>query len=271
MPRPGSNGVVTDVFGPRVNPVTRVAGFHEGEDTAPQGNVAPVTGEICYAEYNSGWGYIYGIEERANPGVVWFVAHNAHLRGVEVGRQVTEGEYIAPCGSTGNSTGPHAHTERRVGGTVYPGTGRATDPRPYYTNKAAAPLPEEEEPTMTQPTIVLHLSGPNMAYIVQRNFSEEIEPESRIKHLCKVEGMNFDEIPHINDQDREVMATSLAKDLAKFAQLVDATLDDDQADVIARLRIITDQTKYEPLSDIAIARIEKDRAAAVAAANKAVA
>lgn len=136
MPRPGSNGRVTDVFGPRVNPVTGIPGFHEGEDTAPPGNVAPVTGTIAYKGYYGGWGNIIGIRQASDSSVYWWVAHCENLGDLPVGRDVTEGQYIAPCGTTGNSTGVHAHTERRVGGSAWPGTGTRTNPRSFYTSAA---------------------------------------------------------------------------------------------------------------------------------------
>lgn len=146
MPKPPSTGGVTSPFGPRESPGGIGSSWHLGEDRVGAGNYAPVTGEIVYADYNSGWGYIFGIRESAT--VVWWVAHNANLAGVRVGAFVNIRDYVAPLGSTGNSTGPHSHTERRVGGSDWPGTGTATDPALYYSDAADAgssPLPEEED------------------------------------------------------------------------------------------------------------------------------
>lgn len=153
MPRPPSSGQITDSFGMRVNPVTGVYALHAGEDTAPSGNTFPVSGVVIYAEYTGGWGYLIGIRQTSDPNVTWWVAHNASIpSNVRHGLWGNEGDYLAPVGSTGNSTGPHAHTERRVGGNGSPGSGTPTDPRPYYTSSAGGgetPLPTETEEEMT--------------------------------------------------------------------------------------------------------------------------
>ena len=139
MPRPPSTGGVTSPFGPRVAPLPGASTNHLGEDTVGDGNYWPVHGVIIYAGYYGSWGNITGIRQEPSPEpdgamVIWWVAHNAEIPGdAKYGEWGDEGDWLAPLGATGNVTGPHAHTERRVGGSYVPGTGRATNPRDYYT------------------------------------------------------------------------------------------------------------------------------------------
>ena len=110
------DGVITCEFGPRINPVTFEAGFHNGIDYA--GN----TGEPIRAtkggvvEY-SGWieGYGYTIILNHGDGVKSLYAHSSQLI-VSVGDSVQQGETVALIGSTGMSTGPHLHFEIRING-----------------------------------------------------------------------------------------------------------------------------------------------------------
>ena len=113
--RPGS-GVVTDPYGPRINPVTGEAGFHTGVDLGdPYGaNVsASKSGEVVYSGWISGYGNTI-ILDHGN-GVQTLYGHNSELL-VSVGQQVSRGQAIALVGSTGMSTGPHIHWEIRING-----------------------------------------------------------------------------------------------------------------------------------------------------------
>ena len=121
--RPGS-GVVTDDYGPRINPVTGVAGFHTGVDLGdPYG--APVaaskSGVVVYSGWISGYGNTI-ILDHGN-GVQTLYGHNSELL-VDVGETVYRGQTIAYVGSTGMSTGPHIHWEIRI-------NGQHIDPMPY--------------------------------------------------------------------------------------------------------------------------------------------
>jgi len=114
--------------------------MHYGEDTVGAGNIAPVTGSVVFAGYDSsgaGFGNAVGVREARSDGlvVVWWMAHFASLA-VVVGQAVTEGQYLGKLGSTGAATGPHVHTERRAGGAARPLTGVATNPRSHYTGTA---------------------------------------------------------------------------------------------------------------------------------------
>ena len=113
--RPGY-GVVTDDYGPRINPVTGVAGFHTGVDLGdPEGaNVsASKSGEVVYSGWISGYGETVIIDH--GNGVQTLYGHNSE-RLVSVGQQVSRGDTIARVGSTGMSTGPHIHWEIRING-----------------------------------------------------------------------------------------------------------------------------------------------------------
>ena len=102
--RPGY-GVITDPYGPRINPVTGAAGFHTGTDLGdPYGaNVsASKSGEVVYSGWISGYGETVIIDH--GNGVQTLYGHNSTLL-VSVGQQVSRGETIAYVGSTGMSTG----------------------------------------------------------------------------------------------------------------------------------------------------------------------
>ena len=121
--RPGS-GIVTDDYGPRINPVTGVAGFHTGVDLGdPFG--APVSasksGVVVYSGWISGYGYTIILDHGG--GVQTLYGHNSELL-VSVGETVYRGQTIALVGSTGMSTGPHIHWEIRI-------NGQHIDPMPY--------------------------------------------------------------------------------------------------------------------------------------------
>lgn len=113
--RPGY-GVVTDPYGPRINPVTGEAGFHTGVDLGdPYG--APVaaskSGVVAYSGWISGYGNTIIIDHGS--GIQTLYAHNSELL-ASVGQTVARGETIAYVGSTGMSTGPHIHWEIRING-----------------------------------------------------------------------------------------------------------------------------------------------------------
>ena len=121
--RPGY-GVVTDTYGPRINPVTGEAGFHTGVDLGdPYG--APVSasksGVVVYSGWISGYGNTIILDHGG--GVQTLYAHNSVLL-VGVGQTVNRGQTVAQVGSTGMSTGPHIHWEIRI-------NGQHIDPTPY--------------------------------------------------------------------------------------------------------------------------------------------
>lgn len=118
------DGVITCEFGPRINPVTFEAGFHNGIDYAGNTGEAIRATKSGVVEY-SGWieGYGYAIILNHGDGVKSLYAHSSQLI-VSVGDSVSQGETVALIGSTGMSTGPHLHFEIRI-------NGQAVDPFAY--------------------------------------------------------------------------------------------------------------------------------------------
>ena len=74
-------------------------------------------------------------------GVSTLYAHGSEIM-VQVGETVKRGETVVlKVGSTGYSTGPHAHFEVRLNGVV-------TDPMPYITN-GIVPTTQKQNETNT--------------------------------------------------------------------------------------------------------------------------
>ncbi|MBE8952683.1 MAG: M23 family metallopeptidase [Quinella sp. 1Q7] len=57
----------------------------------------------------------YPVTQSSGNSIVTLYGHNETLL-VGVGQSVNQGDVIAYCGSTGNSTGPHCHFEVRLNG-----------------------------------------------------------------------------------------------------------------------------------------------------------
>ncbi len=90
--------------------------FHGGIDIANSYGtdiVAADGGEVIYAGWMSGYGYLVQIDHQN--GYVTYYGHNSSLL-VSVGDKVYKGQHIAEMGSTGRSTGNHCHFEVRVNG-----------------------------------------------------------------------------------------------------------------------------------------------------------
>ena len=110
------SGPVTSEFGWRVHPITGTQKFHSGVDIGGdygQAIAAAQGGTVEYAGWISGYGNAVIISHGG--GISTLYGHCQSLA-VGVGQQVSQGETIAYCGSTGNSTGPHCHFEVRQGG-----------------------------------------------------------------------------------------------------------------------------------------------------------
>ena len=118
---------ITSKFAMRVHPITGQYKLHTGVDIgAPMGAnfVAANDGIVVKAELNAAYGNMVIIDHGG--GISTLYAHGSAIL-VEVGQSVKRGDSILKVGSTGYSTGPHAHFEVRINGV-------ATDPLPYITN-----------------------------------------------------------------------------------------------------------------------------------------
>ena len=90
--------------------------LHTGMDIgAPFGAnfVASNDGVVVKAEYNSAYGNMVMIDHGG--GVMTLYAHGSTIE-VKEGDVVRQGQTVLKVGSTGYSTGPHAHFEIRING-----------------------------------------------------------------------------------------------------------------------------------------------------------
>jgi len=110
------NGRITSRFGYRVHPITKVYSLHTGVDIAcPSGTPihAAADGEVIISRWMGAYGNTVVIDHGG--GISTLYGHNSKLL-VHVGQKVSKGDIIALAGSTGWSTGPHCHFEKRVNG-----------------------------------------------------------------------------------------------------------------------------------------------------------
>jgi len=120
FPLPEGTWVKTSPFGPRVDPITGVQGFHTGTDYgAPLGTpiLAIAAGRVTVAGPASGYGNLIVIEHNIGDQIVASAYGHEERLYVKVGDLVTAGQHIADVGTEGHSTGPHLHFEIRPGGT----------------------------------------------------------------------------------------------------------------------------------------------------------
>ena len=126
---------ITSKYAMRIHPITGRYGLHTGIDIgAPEGSnfIAVNDGVVIKAGMNIAYGNMVIVDHGG--GVTTLYAHGSEIL-VEVGQTVTRGEPVLKVGSTGYSTGAHAHFEVRINGIT-------TDPLPYITNGL---IPGEEE------------------------------------------------------------------------------------------------------------------------------
>lgn len=108
---PTEGGVITSVYGSRMDPIAFGTEFHEGIDIAVEFGTpiyASGAGTVEQAGRNGGYGnYI-----RINHGNGYQTAYG-HMSALVAreGQQIAKGEIIGFAGSTGYSTGPHLHFE----------------------------------------------------------------------------------------------------------------------------------------------------------------
>lgn len=123
--KPVDNGVVTDVFGSRNNPVTGKAENHKGIDIGVAENTeakAVKSGIVLDKGYSESYGNWVSYKTYDNYEIKY-----AHLNSVvvEKNQEIKQGQTLAYTGSTGNSTGPHLHYEIME-------NGKNIDPYNYY-------------------------------------------------------------------------------------------------------------------------------------------
>ena len=109
-------GPITSDFGWRVHPITGAQRFHSGIDIGGDYGDAICAAQAGTVEY-AGWisGYGNAVIINHGGGISTLYGHCQSLN-VSVGENVSQGDVIAYCGSTGNSTGPHCHFEVRENG-----------------------------------------------------------------------------------------------------------------------------------------------------------
>jgi len=114
-------GPITSEYGWRTHPIFGDSKFHSGIDIGGDYGMeikAARGGVVSHAGWIDGYGNTIMIDHGG--GLVTLYGHNQSLA-VSVGATVKQGQTIAYCGSTGNSTGPHCHFEVRLNGeTVSP-------------------------------------------------------------------------------------------------------------------------------------------------------
>lgn len=122
-PIPGYNNITSN-YGMRIHPIYKVPKLHTGIDVgAPKGAsfVAAEDGVVILAKYNGGYGNCVIINH--GNGITTLYGHGTSIL-VSNGQTVKRGQPVLTVGSTGTSTGNHAHFEVRKNGSP-------VDPLPY--------------------------------------------------------------------------------------------------------------------------------------------
>ncbi len=107
---------ITSPFGMRTHPITGVYKLHTGVDIgAPMGAtfIAANDGIVTYAGWNNAYGNMVIVDHGG--GITTLYGHGSEIL-VQVGQTVYQGTPVLKVGSTGYSTGPHAHFEVRING-----------------------------------------------------------------------------------------------------------------------------------------------------------
>jgi murein DD-endopeptidase MepM/ murein hydrolase activator NlpD len=104
-------GVITDGYGPRIDPITHRPAFHEGLDISVAIGTpvrAPADGLVIFADRETGYGRVIKIDH--GYGYATTYAHLDRLL-VKEGAKITRGQVLGKVGLTGRTTGPHLHYE----------------------------------------------------------------------------------------------------------------------------------------------------------------
>ena len=117
---------ISSPFGTRVDPISGEIKTHGGTDiAAPLGTpiLAAADGVVVTATWHNSYGYYVKIKHDDTYSTLY--AHCSALH-VSVGQTVKQGQVIADCGSTGDSTGNHLHFEIILNGI-------RVDPLDYFS------------------------------------------------------------------------------------------------------------------------------------------
>jgi murein DD-endopeptidase MepM/ murein hydrolase activator NlpD len=104
-------GVITDGFGPRLDPITRRPAYHEALDISVAVGTevrAPAAGIVVAAAREPGYGRVLKVDH--GYGYVTVYGHLERFL-VKVGDRVSREQPIGRVGMTGRTTGPHLHYE----------------------------------------------------------------------------------------------------------------------------------------------------------------
>ena len=130
---------ITSAFGMRTHPITGIYKLHTGTDIgAPMGAnfIAANDGIVTYAGYNGAYGNMVIVDHGG--GITTLYAHGSEIM-VQVGQTVKREETVVlKVGSTGYSTGPHAHFEVRI-------NGQYVEPLDYITSYSLENKEKEEK------------------------------------------------------------------------------------------------------------------------------
>lgn len=122
-----SSGKITSYYGYRIHPIYKVNKLHAGIDIGGAAWGAPFVaaddGTVILARYYGGYGNCVIIDHGG--GISTLYAHGSAIY-VSEGQKVTRGQNVLAIGSSGTSTGKHAHFEVRVNGSP-------VNPLPYVT------------------------------------------------------------------------------------------------------------------------------------------
>ena len=116
--KPVNNAIMRSGFGSRRHPILGYVKMHTGVDWATAYGTpifASGNGTVEVAGLEGGYGKY--VKLKHNNGYETAYGHmSAFAKGLEVGKQVRQGQIIGFVGSTGQSTGPHVHYEILVNG-----------------------------------------------------------------------------------------------------------------------------------------------------------
>lgn len=214
-------GPVTSPYGPRPTPPSP----HSGQDYGwlyrdPEGSrrvYAPTAGRVLVG---------------SNPYVGNFVSlplgdgystRLCHLATVNVrtGQTVTRGTLLGIMGDTGSqASGVHLHVD------VFAPDGTRRDPADFYTDtfvgspsqasSDTTPIAEDDMPRIYHQIT----TDGNQAYVAEGTFGFDIVTADHARAICKGLGVDFTQIPQINEFDFFAISELKRRDVARLVSIV---------------------------------------------------